>query len=135
MHKHDACERPKLHDVPANELKEQMKLANISIKGNVHDLRKCCKNVRLPIPLKRKNSELAKEYVGLSIGLTELLWRRGYSDPSESKLRNYKQRLKTAKNTSAFTNELSELEINMKKVHVEVILIPKGNCEIVGRGM
>ena len=58
MPKHNACEPPKLHDMPANELKEQMKLAEISAKGNAYDLRKSCKNETTPSPTKRKHSKL-----------------------------------------------------------------------------
>ena len=121
--------------MPANELKGQMKLEKISAKGNAHDLRKSYKNATPPIPTKGKHSKLIKGCAGLPAGLMKTIWRRGYADTSESKLPNYKECLEIAKKTHAFANELSELEINMKKVDVEVIFTPKGHCEISTGGM
>ena len=64
----------------------------------------------------------------------ELLWRRGHVDPSVSKLPNYEECLEVSKNISIFANELSEIEINMNKVDIEVIFTPKVHCVLAGRG-
>ena len=67
----------------------------------------------------------------------ELLWRRGYADlelPAKELLNDKACRL-IAKEILQFKNELSEIEIMMKELDVDVVFTPKGHCEFAGRGI
>ena len=137
MPKYDTMGPEKFHDIPANELKEIMKKHDLNIKGSINDLRKRCKNHQPPIPTKQKYRKMIKGYVGQPIGLLELLWRRGYIDPAVNtkELPNDKQCRLIAKNIPQFKNELSEIEIVMKELDVEIVFTPKAHCKIAGRGI
>ena len=59
-----------------------MSSKGIDISGSINDLRKQCKN-HVPVILTKKlHKKLIKGYTDQPIGLMELLWWRGYIDPS-----------------------------------------------------
>ena len=127
----------KHHDVPAKELKQLMIKEKICIKGSINDLRKRCKNHKPPVPTKKKFSKVVKGCVGAPIGLLELLWRRGYIDPclSNKNLPNDKACRVIARDVTSFKEELSEIELVMNQLDVEVKFLPKGHYEIARRGV
>ena len=131
----DTYEAAKYHDIPAKELREKLKEAKLSPKGNVQDSRKRCKKAKPPIETKKKFQKLIKGYVGSQIGLMEVLWRRGYIDPAAKTLPTESEARAIAKEIPAFKNELSEIEIHMNSIGVEVVFTPKGYCEIASRGI
>ena len=55
----------------------------------------------------------------------KLLWRRGYIDPNKLKLPIYKECVEVTKSITVFTNELSELELNIKKLVLMYFLLLK----------
>ena len=66
------------------ELKEMMKIRNLSINGTAYYLYKRCKNTNPLIATKKKCEKLIKGHVGEPIGLLELLWRQEYINSSLS---------------------------------------------------
>ena len=86
MHQHDQIDNPTNHDETTKELFQCLKERNISIEGNISDLRKCCTNAKPLITNKKEHGKIIKGHAGTQLGLTELLCRRGWVDPNASKL-------------------------------------------------
>lgn len=106
-------------------------------KGTINDLRKRCKNNTPPIPTKKKCSKLIKGCVGQPIGLIEILWRRRYADPAlpNKELPNDKAYRAIAKEMPQLRDELSEAELVMNELDIEVVLTLKAHCKLAGRGI
>ena len=105
----------------------------LSPKRNVQDLRKRYKEAKPPIETKKKFQKLIKGYVGSQIDLIKVLWQRGYIDPATESLPTESKARAIAKDIPDFKNELSEIEIHMNSIGVEVVFTPKGHCKIAGR--
>ena len=67
MPQFDCYEATKDHDVPAKELREKLKEAKVSAKGNVQCLRAMCKEAKPSIETKKKFQNLTKGCVGSQI--------------------------------------------------------------------
>ena len=65
----------------------------------------------------------------------EVLWRRGCIDPAVETLPTNSEARAIAKDMPDFKNELSEIEIQLNSIGVEVVFTPKGHCEISSRGI
>jgi len=116
------------------KLRDSLKNRGLDTTGNVADIRRRCKNCSPPIPTKKKYKKLIKGYVGMPIGLMEVLYRRGYIDKN-AKLPTDAEARKIAIAIPDFKNEKSEIESAMDTLGIRVVFTPKGHCEIAGRGI
>ena len=112
-----------------------LKKRNLSTEGNANDMRKRCKDANPSIATKKKYGKVIKGYVGLQIGLLELLWRRGYIDPLSPKLLIDTEARTIARNIPYFKDEPSEIEFTMKEYGVDIMFTPKAHYELAGRGI
>ena len=134
MPKYDTYDIEKYHDIGIKDLRDSLKNRGLDTTGNVADVRRRCKNCSPPIPTKKKYKKLIKGYVGMPIGLMEVLYRRGYIDKN-AKLQTDVEARKIAIATPDFKNEKSEIESAMDTLGIRVVFTPKGHCEIAGRGI
>jgi len=134
MPKYDTHDIEKYHDIGIKDLRDSLKNRGLDTTGNVADIRRRCKNCSPPIPTKKKYKKLIKGYVGMPIGLMEVLYRRGYIDKN-AKLPTDAEARKIAIAIPDFKNEKSEIESAMDTLGIRVVFTPKGHCEIAGRGI
>ena len=106
----------------------------MSSEGNMKDLYHRCKLAKPEIKTKKEYGKKILGYIGMQIGLLEVLWRRGYLDldkdiPNETEARHI------AKDISDFKHEVSEVEFHIEKLGAGAVFTPKGHCEIARHGI
>ena len=73
--------------------------------------------------------------MGKPIGLVELLWRRGFIDPTSSRNPPMKTCLEMAAKLQDFKSELPWMCHVMAKLGARCVFTPKAHCELAGRGV
>ena len=135
MPKSDTIDKPKTHDRPIKDLRNDLKARNLSTEGNVQVMRERCNEANPPISAKEKHGKIIKGYVGLQLGLMGVLLRRGHVGPATEKLPADSEARNIARSMPDFVDEPSEIEMTMKSLGVEILFTPKGHCELARRGV
>ena len=106
----------------------------MSSKGNGKDLHCRYKLVKPKIKTKKEYEKKILGYIGMQIGLLEVLWGRGYLDPDKD-MPNETDARRIAKDISDFKHKVSEAEFCIEKLDTAVVFALKGHCEIAGRSI
>ena len=111
-----------------------MKIAGLDATSNAADTRRRHKNATPPMSTKTRLKKLIKGRAGMPTGLMQVLWNRVCIDPNFNKLPTDVEARKIALNTPEFKNELSQTELGMKILAIDVVFTPKGHYEVAGLG-
>lgn len=134
MPKFDTLDKQKMHNMPAKELRQLLKSANMSSEGNAKDLCRRCKLAKPEIKTKKEYGKKILGCAGVQIGLLEVLWRRGHLDPDKD-MPNETEARRVAKDIPDFKHNVFEADFCMEKIGAGAVFTPKGHCEIAGCGV
>ena len=129
------------------KIKDQQPAFDISFQ-NFDALKKLAEQLTPPIPLSETRPLMKEGWVGKPKGLLQILWERGFIDPSKVK-DYYMEHDETKRDEEAepfclrwlmsrcpdFLEEETQIEYIMKKLGVEIIMSPKCHPELAGEGV
>ena len=117
------------------DLQKQLRDRGLNSDGRLPDVQARCKAADPPIPTTVTVPKVKEGWVGKPIGLVELLWRRGFIDPTSRRNPPMKTCLEMAAKLKDFKSELPWMCHVMAKLGARVVFTPKAHCELAGRGV
>ena len=103
----------------------------MSSKGNGKDLHCRYKLVKPKIKTKKEYEKKILGYIGMQIGLLEVLQRREYLDPDKD-MPNETKAWRIGKDIHNFKYEVSEVEFCMEKLDAGIVLYQKDTLKLLG---
>ena len=123
------------YKVLKQDLQKELRERNINHEGSLEDLQARCKAAVPPIPIEVSLPKVIPGYVGKPIGFVELLWRRGFIDPSSNTIPSMKPCVEMVNKLADFKGEKPWLCHIVEQLGGRVVFTPKSHCEIAGRGI